>query len=102
MGFEADHQGGRTIRLSGELDLTVTDVFLDVARDAGPGGDYVLDLRELTFIDSSGIRAIVALAQESHCGVVLLEPRENVRRILELTRIEGHVGIQISERRAGG
>jgi len=96
MGFEIRRTGGRNLALSGEFDLTVTHLLLDAAANGeATSGDYVLDLRDVTFIDSSGIRAIVALALESRCGVEIRSPRPNVRRILDLTNVEGHAGIRI-------
>jgi anti-anti-sigma factor len=96
--FEAQPAGAQALRLSGELDMAVVDDFLDAARaHLRERADCALDLAGLTFIDSSGIRAIVTLAKEIRCSVIIQRPRPAVRRVLDLTGIAGHVGIRIAE-----
>ena len=50
----------------------------------------VLDLQEISFIDSSGLSVLVSAlkaAQELHGKVVLLSPSNDVRSLIELTRL---------------
>jgi anti-anti-sigma factor len=86
-----------TLRLSGEFDMSSVETFrLAVETSADPDREVVLDLTELTFLDSSGIRAILTMAQEIGTnGVVMRNPQPNVRRVIELIGIEGRSGIRL-------
>jgi anti-anti-sigma factor len=86
-----------TLRLSGEFDLSSVEAFrLAVETSANPEREIVLDLTDLTFLDSSGIRAILMMAQEIGTnGVLLRNPQPNVRRVIELIGIEGRSGIRV-------
>src|SRR5690349_21675574 len=55
------------VEASGELDLSVADTFEDEVRRALSGGtaEVVLDLAHVTFIDSTGLRALVRVAAET-------------------------------------
>ena len=92
---QADPDG--TIRLSGEFDLSAIETFrLAIETSADAEREIVLDLTDLTFLDSSGIRAILTMAQEIGTnGVLLRNPRPNVRRVIELIGIEGRSGIRL-------
>ena len=88
---EADALAGAgVIRLAGELDLAGAGrVSGAVARVAGEGRAIVLDLREVTFIDSTGIRTLLDVEREAEGAVALLSPSQAVLRVLELTQLRG-------------
>lgn len=92
---QADPDG--TLRLSGEFDMSSVETFrLAVETSADPEREIVLDLTDLTFLDSSGIRAILTMAQEIGTnGVLLRNLKPNVRRVIELIGIEGRSGIRV-------
>jgi anti-anti-sigma factor len=92
---QADPDG--SLRLSGEFDMSSVDTFrLAVETLGDPDREVVLDMTELTFIDSSGIRAILTMAQEIGAnGVVLRNPQPNVRRVLDLIGLQGRSGIRV-------
>jgi anti-anti-sigma regulatory factor len=53
----------------------------------------------MTFIDSSGIRALLALAERSEGrGFVIRHPTENVQKVFDLTGIIGRWGIKVDEK----
>lgn len=86
--------------VSGELDLaSADDLRIFIASMADASREVVLDIADLAFMDSSGVKAIVRLA-ETACphGIVLKWPRENVLRALELMAIERIAGIRIERR----
>jgi anti-anti-sigma factor len=89
---------GKGLRLAGELDLAaaprLTDALLDFASSEG---EVHLDLGEVSFVDSSGLRVILALARSrgDNGSVVLLDPSAAIMRILEIMGIDGHPGIEI-------
>ena len=56
----------------------------------------VLDLSDLQFLDSTGIRAFLQLANDRTEGVVLRNPRPNVRRVLEIAGVGETLGVRVS------
>ena len=90
--------------VSGELDMAGVDDFRQfAARWSIPRGRSSLDIEELEFVDSSGIKAILRLA-ETVCphGIVLRWPRDNVLRVLDILNVEGVRGIRVERRPSGG
>ena len=89
------------LAVSGELDMAAADGFRELAASVlDPTGEVVLDIGDLAFIDSAGLRAIMRLSEDvcPH-GIVLRSPRDNVLRVLEMLSIENIAGIRV-ERRA--
>jgi anti-sigma B factor antagonist len=83
------------VALGGELDMSTAEEMLDVLVEAVRQGDVVIDASEVTFIDSSGIRSLVAAYREANRGVgagrtvTIRNPSAQVRRVLELTSLDG-------------
>ena len=82
-------KGEAVLRLSGELDMDSADLFAEAARLvlAHEIPTLVLDLSDLNFIDSSGLRElVVALKDQREIGgdLVLRAPSEQVRRVLDI------------------
>ena len=85
--------GGMTLSLSGELDLsTVQQLEREVATSVdGSAGLVVLDLRELGFLDSAGLRILLRLQQRvtgAGGDLVLVKGPRRVHRVFELTGAE--------------
>jgi anti-sigma B factor antagonist len=83
-----------TLRLAGELDLACADELeRRIATLCVEGATSIeLDLAELSFVDSSGLRAMLAgrqICERSGCELELSNCGEHVRRILELTGMDG-------------
>lgn len=78
-----------TVALSGEADLLgAPSIEAAVADAASEAQRLILDLRNLTFIDSSGLRALVR--GHERCGTLGVELRvipgpKNVQRLFELS-----------------
>jgi anti-sigma B factor antagonist len=78
------------VALDGELDLGMLDV-LEEAIGQQPDGQagLVLDLSELSFVDSAGIHALVSaregLEQSGTPSALVVTPGSNVERILDMT-----------------
>jgi anti-anti-sigma factor len=88
----------RRLRLHGELDIAEADGLVDAVADAvDPAGDLVFDLRGLEFLDSSGVRSFVRVAEWLVDGSLILEaPTPPVQRVLDLVQIDdGSVPIVI-------
>jgi anti-anti-sigma factor len=90
-----DHEDRLVVAATGELDLATAgaleDAVLPAVRD---GRHVVLDLRGLDFMDSSGVRVIVAahVAAGEHDGrlsLVRLEAGTPIRRVLEISGLDG-------------
>jgi anti-anti-sigma factor len=82
---------GRTIRLAGELDISNKSELDEVLEAAAEqGGPILVDLSELTFMDSTGINALVRTAASVHGrGCVILHgEQDRVRRVLDIARVE--------------
>jgi anti-anti-sigma factor len=81
--------GGGLFRLFGELDASSVAELDTVLRHARGGGDVVLDLADLTFIDSAGIKGFIEIARAVGTGrkLILLSPRPVVARVLRFTGI---------------
>lgn len=90
-----DTEAGHVIRVRGELDLASAPQ-LSAALEAaggGPSAPVVLDLAEVTFIDSSALRALVLAGRSlADSGRELqIGPRsEMVTRVLTMTRLDQH------------
>ena len=80
----------RTFRLEGELDVAETEAFLQGIGDVSGGGDVVLDLGDLAFIDSSGVRALLVLADRLAPDdvLVLRNAPPAVQRVFDLVALE--------------
>jgi anti-sigma B factor antagonist len=79
-----------TLALIGELDMAGIDALEGAVQEAHDEGAarVAFDLRELTFIDSTGLRALVSvhdLCRERGCEVALIPGPRAVQRVFELT-----------------
>ena len=92
----------RTLSVTGELDIASAPVLegaVDGALD-GQGGEFCLDLSGLTFMDSTGARAIVHAnnaAELLGCRLVILSPTPVVRRVLGLMGFDRVMDIRNGE-----
>ena len=85
MTVERDERGAR-LTLRGELDLA-TAAQLEQAL-ARAGDDVLLDLRGLTFMDSTGVRVLLEAAEGGPAGLrIVLPPSGDVRVTIEETGI---------------
>ena len=86
----SQHDGLSVVRMSGELDLASSDRLTELLAELSDQ-TVVVDLSELTFIDSSGIAALVAAKDRLRTAgreLVLTRPQPNVDRVLEITGLE--------------
>jgi anti-anti-sigma factor len=93
-GFECEERGQvALVTLRGELDLLSTgDLEPELERLADePGVDVVaLDLRDLEFLDSSGLRLVVLIERrlrQAGRRLVLVRGPQPVQRVFEITRM---------------
>lgn len=75
------------LRLSGEIDMATAPALEEALLTAlAQGRPVTIDMRDVSFIDSSGLKTIVTAAAETAGSVPLTvkEPSPAVRRVLEL------------------
>jgi anti-anti-sigma factor len=93
---------GRTVCVTGhgEIDATtvgtLTHTLDTVLRQERP--DHIdVNLAEVTFMDSSGINALVACraqAEPKGCRITISHPRPMVRRVLQATGVQQLFGVR--------
>jgi anti-anti-sigma factor len=93
--LDVEHSASSTrISLKGELDIaSAPRVEEEVRRVLGAGdGALLLDLRELTFMDSTGLRAIVRsheAAERAGRRFAIVRGPEPVDRVFQIVGLEG-------------
>jgi anti-sigma B factor antagonist len=93
-----DREGGAHVALSGELDIaTAPKLEEEVHRLEAEGRRLiVLDLRGLEFMDSSGLRALLAAdtrARERGARLVIVRGDDRIQRVLRITRLDERLEI---------
>jgi anti-sigma B factor antagonist len=92
-----EHDGSTPrVVLAGELDLATADQLEDELKrvESSEPPKLVLDLRKLEFMDSTGLRAVIAAdsrARERGGKVVIVRPPEEVDRVFRITRMDQHL-----------
>ena len=101
MDYQIDHDPidrGHLVVASGELDISATPRLSTVLAMAAarPGGQLVLDLSDVTFIDSTALGTILKAAselEESSTALAVVAPDGPVRRLLEMTNLTGRFAL---------
>lgn len=88
---DAGSDGERVIRLRGELDIdTVPELERALLRSRPAQQRVVLDLSELKFMDSTGLRVLLrarAAAEEGHWEILLRNVPSNIGRLFDMTGV---------------
>ncbi|MBS1843574.1 MAG: STAS domain-containing protein [Actinobacteria bacterium] len=84
------------LKVEGELDLSVVDRLTERIT-AARGRPVLVDLSECTFIDSTGIAAVL-LARRDGGRVAIHSPSDQVLRVLAITGLTGD-GVVFDDRR---
>jgi anti-anti-sigma factor len=85
-----------TVVVSGELDLATVPRLSAAVAEHGEAKMLVLDMTATTFIDSTGVRALLQAdrhSARSGSRLVVLAGDGAVRRVLELCELDGHLTI---------
>jgi anti-sigma B factor antagonist len=97
--ISTSEQGGRTVVLvQGELDLATAPQLEEVVTERLAAGDeVVLDLRELAFMDSTGLRVLVrahaSVADERRFLVVRPPPGGPIAKILSIAGVDSQLDL---------
>lgn len=104
-GFHAEADGGEdsvVIRVQGELDMATAPGLsraLTTALDGSPS-TLVVDLSDLSFVDSTGIRVLITAGRRATtegCPFVLRSPQRPVLKALRLTGVDRLLVIELAE-----
>jgi anti-anti-sigma factor len=94
------HRDGDTIRiaLAGEFDLSNAAQLEDALKEVEVERPQllVLDLRDLTFMDSTGLRVMVsadARARDDSRRLAVVQGPESVHRVFRITGLDDHLEI---------
>jgi anti-anti-sigma factor len=95
---ERRDDGALVIALAGELDLVNAPRWEDelAAIEANPPETMILDLRGISFIDSTGLRAVIAAdqrARSSNRRLVVVGGAPAVDRLFSVTQLEQRLEI---------
>ena len=85
----SDTGGVRRLRLTGELDMAGIERFERLLTGSGPA-TFVLDMRGLTFIDSSGLRALIMADERVRADggrIIVVRGPDRVNDVLEVTGV---------------
>ena len=88
---------GHGFILHGELDMANEHEFAAAFDQVlGSGGPVTVDMRQLRFMDSSGIKVIVAAAKAAPDDCIILHGvHDSVQKIVEITGIEQLPGLHV-------
>jgi anti-anti-sigma factor len=92
----AQDQGAPRLVVSGELDLASAEELEAHLKqlEASEPDVLVLDLRELEFMDSTGLRTVIAAdarAKDRGGRLIVVRAPEEVDRVFKLTRMDQHL-----------
>jgi anti-sigma B factor antagonist len=94
----SDRAGGAQIALTGELDIATAPKLEEEIRrlEAQARELIVIDLRGLEFMDSSGLRTLLAAdtrARDRGARVVIVRGDDRIQRVLRITRLDERLEI---------
>ena len=88
---------GNGIKIVGELDVVTAPRLGEALIAAASQSQLVLDLSEVTFLDSFGVHSILELcrARNGHGPVVIRNPSRAVTRLFEILALDKHPGLEL-------
>lgn len=93
---ERFHQGWKLLDVSGELDMATAQQLGKALADAA-GTKVILDMVDVTFIDSVGLRTLIQARQQfGDESLHVVAPEGPVRRLLQLTKLEDSFSVSDS------
>jgi anti-sigma B factor antagonist len=94
---DAGQAQGLVLALSGEVDLASAPIVEDeLRRTEASEGLIIIDLRDVTFMDSTGVRMLVTADRRAHergATLVVVQGSPQVRRLFELSGLTGHLDV---------
>ena len=92
------------IKLTGEVDMATARQLTEALANVSSESEIHFELSELSFIDSSGLSAIVAYARSRNGAgaLVMLNPPDHIERLFVITSLDQHPKIEIRRTRGSG
>ncbi len=92
------NSGTHEVALSGELDIATADQLTEQLAGLKPvsGERVVIDLSAVSFMDSTGLRILIAANRDAAVGaysLVIVTGDSPAKRVLELTRMDEHMQV---------
>jgi anti-sigma B factor antagonist len=84
-------EGGTLVTAAGEVDLSNASILADYLCDYGTTGDVVLDMAQITYLDSQGIHALLRVSRHVEKASHQLRLRsvpDRLRRVFELSGVD--------------
>jgi anti-sigma B factor antagonist len=88
------------LRLVGDVDLATVDRFRSaLAPMLRHGGEVVIDMEEMRFIDSSGVQVIIRACEDldDRGRLVLTHPRRTVVRMVRVMGLQRFKNLEVQE-----
>jgi len=98
----ASFEGSSVVMLRGEWDVATRERLRNALQALGTESDVIADLREATFFDSTALAELIALYKRLDAAGRRLEALvgdSNMRRLLELTSLDGLLGVSAERAR---
>ena len=94
--------GEAGIKLVGEVDLATAPQLHEALSNIGTESEVLLELSDLTFMDSSGVGAILEFAKSRNGAgpLVLVNPPAGIERLFELICLERHPKVEVRQTRS--
>lgn len=89
------------VTLSGELDIATADQLTEALEgvQVAAGDRVIIDLKDVSFMDSTGLRVLIAANRNAAAGdytLVIVTGESPAKRVLELTRMDEHMQVVAS------
>jgi anti-anti-sigma factor len=90
---------GRVLVLSGEIDMSNVQDLVDAASELAESRGLRLRMEEVSFIDSTGIRGLLRIAEMTGGELVLVSPHPAVRKVLRVLGLDATPPLRIVDER---
>ena len=84
------------LALRGDFDLAGVSAFDSVVSKIAPGSRVIVDLRDVSFMDSSGLQELVTLqrrAATEGSSLLLANPQQQIVRLLHISGVDQYLMI---------
>lgn len=95
-------EGMHVVTLRGEWDVATRERLRNALQEIGTASDVLVDLRQASFFDSTALAELIALYKRLTAAGRRLEAlvgESNMRRLLELTSLDGLLGVSADRAR---
>jgi anti-anti-sigma factor len=90
---------GRVLVLSGEIDMSNVQDLVDAASELVESRGLRLRMEGVSFIDSTGIRGLLRIAEMTGGELVLVSPHPAVRKVLRVLGLDATPPLRIVDER---